>query len=198
MWNTKLLVLPAVLVLIAGIWLGNRIASNAQNEKAKAAVERSWSTLVAEQDSNAYQAATLHFEARIQKDALAALGDFAADSLVLIALRGQDGLSCEDLGRQLRELVRAIRNHTSSWELRVVVEEAEREVVESFLRRERIVTDGITTLSLSDLFVTRIVDTPAVVIGSANGNTVRGVSHPVRFKNVRPRSFASELEVMSY
>lgn len=113
---------------------------------------------------------------------------------VLLALRGSDVGTCEDLGRQARELQR----WASGRDLRLVVwvEDDSTAVLQTFLRRERIRPGSvIRSAPLPRLRDHGALTTPAALLVQPDG-TVRGTTHPERQPNVRVRSFADELEAL--
>jgi len=112
--------------------------------------------------------------------------------IMLLVIASSDCFTCEDLGRQLREVVRLAPR-----ESRVVVAtnaDGLRRTRE-FLRRERVTPAlmlGFESFSLLDGAVDAI-PTPAVLIGQSATDSVGGVAHPVQTANVRSISFAEEL-----
>jgi hypothetical protein len=111
---------------------------------------------------------------------------------LVIALRAEDCFTCEDLGRQLREMLHA--RGAASRRVVVITPRADRTLVEKWLRRERVVA---VTLVSSDhgfqLVGADAVPTPAVLLLDTLGQVERGISHPQRVRNVRLVSFAAEL-----
>lgn len=111
---------------------------------------------------------------------------------LVIALRAEDCFTCEDLGRQLREL-----RHTRGAADRgvvVITPPADRTIVEKWLRKERVV--AVTVVSTErgfQLDATGSVPTPAALLLDSLGQVERGISHPQRVRNVRLVSFAAEL-----
>jgi len=132
------LTLVGILVLCAGFWIGDRLKARSGSALARAAAEDRWASIMEDYDADAYLAATLTFQGSLRPEVLDLIGEVAADSVLLVAVHGRDCLSCEDLGRQLRELVRSLETHPSEWDIRFVVDEGGLETLSSFLRRERI------------------------------------------------------------
>lgn len=113
---------------------------------------------------------------------------------VLLALRSSDVGTCEDLGRQARELQRWAVDR--NLRLVVWVEADSTGVVETFLRRERIRPDSIIrSAPLPRIHEHPGLTTPASLLVESDG-TVRGIAHRDRVPNVRTRSFADELEAL--
>lgn len=116
----------------------------------------------------------------------------AAGDAVLLVLNGGDISTCEDLGRQARELQR----WAASRGARLVIWSAGDSSipVTAFLRREKLgVASVIHADSLPRLQHPLAIATPAALLVEAGGS-VRGTAHPDRVPNVRTRSFADELE----
>lgn len=128
---------------------------------------------------------------RLTPTALMKLGEQTAGTrALLVLLDSADVRTCEDLGRQLREL----RNRAGA-ELPVfILADSEALVtVRTFARREHLLAAGLIAIPSGEV-VKRGSDfpTPAVLI-VRGGEVVFGVGHPRRFPNVRARSFADEL-----
>lgn len=113
------------------------------------------------------------------------------DSAVVAAVRGRDCLTCEDLGRQLRQLVSAVGGG-----MPVVIAMPARDSVrvKNFVRTERIrnVDLAVFTVPLK-LQDGSIVPTPAAMVVGRDGRVRRGIAHVERERNVRAVSFAHEL-----
>lgn len=140
----------------------------------------------------AYERATVRFTGQLGPGILPS----AADSTVLIVVQGTDTQTCEDLGRQLRDLHRAVPD-VPGWNLAILVDAEGEEALRTFLARERLpempIVVGDPGAFLAD---GRNLGTPAVVVADRNGGIRAGVAHPSRFKNVRGRSFAEELQLI--
>lgn len=111
---------------------------------------------------------------------------------VLLVLRGSDVRSCEDLGRQARELQR----WATAREARLVVWVADDSArhVTTFFHRERIrPASVIRSASVPGLRNGAELATPAA-LWVVPGGAARGTAHPDRVANVRTASFAAELE----
>jgi hypothetical protein len=116
----------------------------------------------------------------------------AAGRAVLLVLHGDDVRTCEDLGRQARELQR----WAASRGARLVIWSAGDSTypVTTFLRREKIREASIIhSATLPRLQHVAPIATPAALLVQPGG-LVRGTAHPDRVPNVRVRSFADELE----
>jgi hypothetical protein len=112
-----------------------------------------------------------------------------ADSVIAIVLTAEDCLTCEDLGRQLRELRR-------STPLRVVIaaESISVAVVTTFLAREHLVAVPVIAIPHTSVLADgRPFTTPAAFIVTMASGEASGVSHTRRFKYARARSFREEL-----
>jgi hypothetical protein len=117
----------------------------------------------------------------------------AADTTLAVVLRGRDLATCEDLGRQLRNLRRVAPTRT----LVVWTEPSGVEDVRRFLRRERVSNVQVSALDLGTLMHgVRTLASPAALLISADGRVVQGIAHPNRFPNMRLRSFAEELTLL--
>lgn len=111
-----------------------------------------------------------------------------------IALRAADCFTCEDLGRQLRELRHA--RGAKDRAVVVVTTPSDLTVVRAWLRKERVI--GVRLAAVDggvQLIGAGPVPTPAVMLLDSVGGVERGVAHPVRVPNVRLISFAAELEL---
>lgn len=110
-------------------------------------------------------------------------------------VRSADWQRCEDLGRQLRELQRAIPANSA---MLVWTESDDLQAVRHRLRREKIRARVAAIPSLDRIFATpQRIPTPAVLKVSADGAHASGVAHTRRFPNVRQRSFAYELGLLA-
>jgi hypothetical protein len=125
---------------------------------------------------------------RMTSQARNALAEFTGTSpLVLVVLRGPDRLSCEDLGRQLRELEH--RNRTTTF--LIMTDSADG--IGSFARRERLRWPVIALPPNDVVEGYPALPTPAVLAVEEGRMQVAGVAHPERVPNARVRSFADEL-----
>ncbi|HET7459727.1 MAG TPA: hypothetical protein VFJ82_00710 [Longimicrobium sp.] len=108
---------------------------------------------------------------------------------VLIVLRDRDRRVCEDLGRQLRELLRQTGAGTPAI---VLVDSASADAYRTYLHREH-VRASLMVIAPDDVLTAHPwVPTPAVLI--RHGGAAVGVAHPIRFPNLRLWSFATELK----
>ncbi len=111
--------------------------------------------------------------------------------LILMVIASSDCFTCENLGQQLREVVRL-----ASSDFRVVVAtnaDGLRRTRE-FLRRERVsptLVFGVESFSI--LEGAAEVPTPAVLLGRSAADSLGGVAHATRAANARSVSFAEEL-----
>jgi hypothetical protein len=115
------------------------------------------------------------------------------DHTVLAVVTANDLGSCEDLGRQLRELRRAVPDQPG-WGMAILVDQAGMTGLRIFLQRERV---GRIPVLVGDprayLEGQQHPGTPAAVVLHRDGSITAGVSHPLRVRNTRSRSFAEEL-----
>ena len=141
-----------------------------------------------------YVAATQRVTGSVSGDALRALErEPGTTSAIVLVVRRRDIDKCEDLGRQLRVLRRALPVTT---ELLVLGDSAHTSVVRDYLRLERISNARILPLDANRILEGgATLPTPAVLIVGREGQIVAGVAHPVRFANARFSSFAEELAV---
>jgi|GEM_PF-1581500 len=110
-------------------------------------------------------------------------------------VRSADWRSCEDLGRQLRELQRVIPANSV---MLVWTESDDLQAVRRRLRREKIRARVAAVSSLDRIFAApQPIATPAVLRVSPDGAHAWGVAHTRRFPNVRQRSFAYELGLLA-
>jgi hypothetical protein len=106
---------------------------------------------------------------------------------VLVVLRAADVRTCEDLGRQLREL------QSRSPGMPMVVVADTLDLLGAFVRRERLRASVVQLAAAAVVDGVSALPTPAVLIVEGAGGRVTGVAHPRRFSNARVRSFADEL-----
>jgi len=107
---------------------------------------------------------------------------------LLVVLRARDRTVCEDLGRQLRELTRTAGAGVS---LLVVTDAASADTYRRYLRREH-VHASVVLVHPDSVLVGTAIPSPAVLV-RRSGAKVHGVAHPMRFPNLRLRSFATEV-----
>lgn len=141
-----------------------------------------------------YAAATHVVEGELRAETVPVLREYVAANgtgAVLVIMRADDIRQCEDLGRQIRALRRATQAHVP---MVAIADAADTSLVRDFLRIQRIANISIVPVAPSALLSDNDqLPTPAVLILDAQGATVSGVAHPVRFPNARFRSFAEEL-----
>ena len=118
----------------------------------------------------------------------------ARDSAVVAAVHARDCLTCEDLGRQLRELAGAVGGETR---LVLAVPAGDTARVKEFVRSERIRNVQLAAYTAPLRLNGIDVPTPAAFVLGRDGRVRRGISHPERERNVRPVSFAQELGYLS-
>lgn len=118
-----------------------------------------------------------------------------AHGAVLVFVSAADCFTCEDLGRQLREVQHAPNARQRSFV--IATEPADVDRVVGWLQRERIhYVSVIPTTPRVVLTSGDTVLTPAVLLLTDGTRIERGVAHPQRVSNTRPRSFAAELGLM--
>ncbi|HEU4559559.1 MAG TPA: hypothetical protein VFS20_17035 [Longimicrobium sp.] len=112
---------------------------------------------------------------------------------LLIVLRARDRRVCEDLGRQLRETLRAA---SGRFRPVLVTEDSAAGDYRAFARREHL-NLPVVPLPLDSLIRDRsLLPTPAVLANVGAEGLVEGVAHPARFANVRSVSFAAEMHTL--
>jgi hypothetical protein len=126
------------------------------------------------------------------------LSVFAADAVrramgdvpgVLVVLRDVDVRTCEDLGRQLREL----QSESPGMAMVVAADTGAMDALGAFVRRERLRASVVQIAAADVVAGTPALSTPAVLVVQGTGARVIGTAHPRRFSNARVRSFADEL-----
>ena len=179
-------------VVMAGLGAG-MAAQETKTARAEPPPEEQWDGLLREHSDSAYDAAMRRFTGRLTSQARAAVGTLGQRHTVLAVVTAADLATCEDLGRQLRELRRAVPAQPG-WGMAVMIDGAGRAELERFLRRER-----VPYVALLEGDPRALLDgaehpgTPAVVVLNGEGRIQAGVSHPLRVRNTRNRSFAQEL-----
>ena len=145
--------------------------------------------LAAAYTRSAYDSATVEISGTLTAQAAALLGEAGVLEPILVLVRARDCFTCEDLDRQLRELV-----GSSQRAVVVMTEHADTALVKRFLHRYRVLgLAGVIGINLDSVLVTKeAVQTPAALVVQSAG-AVHGIAHTLRFRNTRPRSFADEL-----
>lgn len=109
---------------------------------------------------------------------------------VIVFVRQDEVYTCEDLGRQLRELARRLGRGSP---LVVWTEPESAARVTAYLKQEKVRHHLIVSPRLERLFARgSLPATPSAVIVGAEG-WMRGVAHPLPAANVRTVSFADEM-----
>ena len=180
---------PALLLLLAAWGAGHLLQSAPEVERlpghAPAPSEAAYDSFVA------------HLRGELSPAASSLLAPHPAgpDGVRVVALlRAADWRSCEDLGRQLRELQRHLPSDSA---LLVWTEPDDVLLMERRLKRERIAAVVSAGPALDSVFATtRGLPTPAVIVVSEDGARAEGIAHTRRMPNVRTRSFAEELPLI--
>lgn len=121
-------------------------------------------------------------------------GRDSASLAVVLVVRGSDVRTCEDLGRQLRELRRALG---PTRPIIVLTDSSSVEMVGNFLALEHVASVSVAAESLTNLYSEPItLAMPAVLLVDWRDSVVQAVSHPQRFPDARVRSFSSELTAL--
>jgi hypothetical protein len=137
-----------------------------------------------------YAVATQRVTGTLTPAALAHLAPRAADGRgVLVLLRKRDCLVCEDLGRQMRELVA----HSPDRPLLVLADPDALATVQAFLHREHLHVPAEAAPVNAVVQGQDKLPTPAVLVERGPEGAVEGIAHPHRFPNLRVRSFTEEL-----
>lgn len=182
---------PAALVIAGGLtagWGVSQLTAYATRSDAEPAPYQA--TRAAYDSTVAYLSATLPAQSLPE---LRAAGGADAPQRTLVLLGAGDHRSCEDLGRQLRELERAAGDAAP---LAVWTVSADAEAVRAFLRRQHVDAQVMHTDSLPALGSGKL-STPAVLRVRTSDGWGEGVAHTKRFPNLRTRSFADELNELS-
>lgn len=144
-----------------------------------------------------YDAAMVRVSGRLSTEATRALARVAeGDTGLAVVITAVDVQTCEDLGRQLRELRRA---YGPNRRIAVWGDSVKPEVLERFLRRERIGGVTVSPIPLTGILADRKrMWSPAAIVATRDGRIIDGVGHTLRARNVRLRSFAEELKTLSH
>ena len=180
-------------VLVVGCALLAGSAAGVARGKPAESVQNTWADFDRQHSDASYDQATVRFTGRLAEPVLAKTGALSSGTAVLVALRAADVAGCEDLGRQLRDLYRAVPEG-EGWGMAILVDPAGEAELRAFLAREHIPSIPVITADPAALLAggTKVA-TPAALVVDRDGRVRAGVSHPERFKNVRGRSFAQEL-----
>jgi len=112
--------------------------------------------------------------------------------LIALLLRRSDWATCEDIGRQLRELARAAANH--GMRLVVIAHTPDSLAIATWLRREGLQASHMVHADLDRAVTSEgVVATPAAMRVAPTGAIRLGVSHVERVSNHRRSSFVEEL-----
>ena len=189
--TTRTLGWPAVIAagLLFGWGASRLLASRVVAARDRAAVAAEPARYMPTRAS--YDSTVVYVNSRLAPRELDALGTVAGGRegpwLVIMLGRG-DLASCEDLGRQLRELLR----REPGARVLVWTVESQREPVSRYLHREKVNAGILATATLPPLGHATATTPAALRVDPATG-TVEGVAHSLRFPNLRARSFADEL-----
>ncbi|HEX2202648.1 MAG TPA: hypothetical protein VHG91_05105 [Longimicrobium sp.] len=178
--------LAAVALLVVAGSAAAELALGARDRAATPIPERLSSPTTAE-----YDASTIAVDGELSPAARADLAPHTRDGRALVVvLRGRDRLTCEDLGRQLRE---AKQQAGDSHPIIVMTDSADVDAYRGFLRRERVRAPIVPFAPDALLPAEGPLPTPAVLVTHDSARSAAGVAHPRRFPNVRLRSFADEV-----
>ena len=143
----------------------------------------------------AYQAATKRLIGRLRDTNLVrAVGPDTIGRVVAVIVRKADLTTCEDLGRQMRALRGSLQDSDrfEAW-----TAQSDTGDVRTFLHIERIGRVRVRAVNVTELFASLdSLPTPAAIVLASDGELLAGVAHPLRFRNVRPNSFAHELGLL--
>lgn len=92
----------------------------------------------------------------------------------------------------MRELKRAALHHNSN--ISILTETAGAPEVERFVKKERLA--GVAVTSVQALTNPLPSETPAAIAVNLRTLEFRGIAHPERVPNTRPRSFSAELDAI--
>lgn len=175
------------LLVIASMLGGWTLARGSGAERGPAAA-----TSVQPEPTDAeYDSSTVAVRGVLSPAARSRIAPHARDGrALLIVLRGEDRLVCEDLGRQLREL---LRRAGRPYPALLLVASEDADAYRRFIRREH-VPAAIETIAADELLESGgDLATPAVLVTHDTAQSAEGVGHTRRFPNVRLRSFAKEV-----
>jgi len=166
-------------------WMGTRIATRhagAADPTRRRAADSAASSV----------SATIPLQGELTANARAALVESTrGGAAILVLLDSVDIRVCEDLGRQLREL-----RYRAGPTLPLIIgtDSAALAPIRAFARRERLRPSAFASLDAREVIegMARL-PTPAALVIYRGSAEVAGISHPLRFPNVRVRSFADEL-----
>ena len=182
----------SAVIVVGGLGLG-MFAQDSLAARNEPAPQEEWAGLMREHSDSAYDAAMKRFTGRVTPQVQAAVRTLRQPHTVLAVVTAADLLTCEDLGRQLRELRRSVPDEPG-WGMAVLVDAAGRPELERFLRRERVPRVAVLEGDPGALLAgAEHPGTPAAMVVDGEGGIHAGVSHPLRVRNTRSRSFAQEL-----
>jgi hypothetical protein len=117
-----------------------------------------------------------------------------SDSAVVVAVHARDVRTCEDLGRQIRQLASAVGSTTR---LVIAIPADDSVRLLEFVRVERIRNVELAVITVPLKMNGIDVPTPAAFVLGRDGQVRRGIAHVQRERNVRTVSFAQELGYLS-
>lgn len=117
-----------------------------------------------------------------------------SDSAVVAAVHARDVKTCEDLGRQLRQLAGAVGGGAR---LVIAIPASDSVRVKEFILVERIRNVDLAVFTVPLRMNGIDVPTPAAFVLGRDGRVRRGIAHVQREPNVRTVSFAQELGYLS-
>ncbi len=145
---------------------------------------------------NRTEDATLRVSGALSADVAREISAMVGQSAVrmVVLLSAADAQTCEDLGRQLRELHRTFGVDDP---FVVLARDDDKPAIRDFLRFERLGRATLVTMQERPLVDNRAVSTPAAMIAKPSGEIIVGVAHRYRAQNLRLVSFSDQLGLRS-
>lgn len=143
-----------------------------------------------------YDAALMRFTGQLSRGATREIGRVdGGDTLLALLITSEDVVTCEDLGRQIRDLRRAygLRRPIAVW-----TDSTRLDVIRTFLHRERIANTVVGPVPPTAVLADgKRIPSPAALLATRDGKVIEGISHTLRAPNVRLRSFAQEFRTLA-
>ena len=116
------------------------------------------------------------------------------EAITLIVLNEENCFTCEDLGRQLREVLHSYDSGRRRAVVAISGGGADR--IAQWLRRERVAPiQLVVSPTAPTMHDGTFIPTPAILLLNMRGEKDRGIAHLMRVPNIRIRSFARELDL---